>query len=353
MADSGSDIAAPSGSAPEAPQPRRVHTYSRLTTALAVLALATALYALFRLDSTADKLDRLSDSASGLEASRTLLDAQVKNLESRQRQSAQELDKRLDGLEELPKHVQELMLSVEQLRGHAEGPERAWSRAEALFLLELAQHRITLDRDVETAIAALEAADLRLAALRDQTFASVRQQIARELQALRSVHRPDIVGIVARLASTEEQVMRLPVKGIVASEREKLSRAATPEGMLARAWAMTKNALSNLVVVTDVEDETSRIVTDEEALLRRQYLQLLLLSARTAVARHDEVAYRQALSSARRVLSDFFDLSSPAGQAVLANIQALEPVNIDPELPDISRSSELLRRLVPAQRAPR
>src|SRR3712207_7298207 len=54
-----------------------------------------------------------------------------------------------------PRQLQELASSVEELRGRAEGPERAWSRAEALFLVELAQRRLTLDRDVETAIVAL------------------------------------------------------------------------------------------------------------------------------------------------------------------------------------------------------
>ena len=121
---------------------------------------------------------------------------------------ARELDRRLDALDDVPKQVQELASSVEELRGRAEGPERAWSRAEAMFLLELAQRRLALDRDVETAIVALESADARLASLRDQAVAPVRQQIARELQALRAVRQPDTTGILARLASAEEQAAR-------------------------------------------------------------------------------------------------------------------------------------------------
>ena len=127
-----------------------------------------------------------------------------------------------------------------------------------MFLIELAQRRLALDRDVQTAIVALEAADARLAALRDQAFAPVRQQIARELQALRAVRQPDTVGILARLTSAEEQAARLPIKGILATEQRTADRSELPEGMLARAWAMARNTLANLIVVRKVDDTSGQ-----------------------------------------------------------------------------------------------
>ena len=246
------------------------------------------------------------------DAERAQLRADLKSQTNRQRSSARELDRRVDVLEDVPKQVEELMLSLEQLRGRAEGPERAWSRAEAMFLLELAQRRLALDRDVKTAVVALEAADARLAALRDQAVAPVRQQIARELQALRSVQQPDTIGVLARLASAEEQAARLPIKGILATERRTTDRSTLPEGMLARAWAMARNTLANLIVVRKVDDRAGSIVTAEEAQVRRQHLQLLLFAARAALERHDVTAYRTALAGARRWLGDYFELSSPA-----------------------------------------
>ena len=245
------------------------------------------------------------------------------------------------------------MLSVEQLRGRAEGPERAWSRAEAMFLLELAQRRLALDRDVKTAIVALEAADARLAALRDQAVAPVRQQIARELQALRAVRQPDTIGMLARLASAEEQATRLPIKGILATERRTTDRSTLPEGMLARAWAMARNTLANLIVVRKVDDRAGSIVTAEEAQVRRQHLQLLLFSARTRrsrgttrprIAPHSpERGNGSATSSICRARP-----RRPCSE----QIQALEPIDIDPQLPDISGSARALQRLLPARAGP-
>jgi len=256
-------------------------------------------------------------------------------------------------LKDAPQQLQELASSVEELRGRAEGPERAWSRAEALFLLELAQRRLTLDRDIETATVALESADLRLASLRDVAFAPVRQEIAKELQALRAVQLPDTTGILSRLSSAEERAAAAPVKGVlVTDERKAHDRTSLPDGMFARARALLGEAFANLIVVRKVDSMAGSVITAEEALLRRQHLQLLLFAARTAVARHDQEGYRTALAGARRSLGDFFDLTQPAAQALLAEVQALEPVNVDPALPSVSGSANALRRLMPARRGP-
>lgn len=351
MAETGPETI--SSSAPgDTSGPRRAHTYSRLTTAIAVLALATAGYTLVRLDSMRDRLDTANATVAAANVDRDLLRAELKSQASRERQAHRDLNRRLDLLNDAPQQLQELASSVEELRGRAEGPERAWSRAEALFLLELAQRRLTLDRDIETAIVALESADLRLAALRDPSFASVRQEIAKELQALRAVQRPDTTGILSRLSSAEERAAEAPVKGILVSERSALDRSQLPDGMFARARAMIGQTLANLIVMRRVDDLSGRVITAEEAVLRRQHLQLLLFAARNAVARHDEQAYRAALAGARRSLGEFFDLSKPTAQTLLAEVQALEPVNIDPTLPNVTNSINALRRMMPSRRGP-
>ncbi|HEX2494394.1 MAG TPA: uroporphyrinogen-III C-methyltransferase [Steroidobacter sp.] len=350
MADNGSDTARPS--AGEHAQPRSRHTYSRLTTVIAALALATAAYALWRLDSTRDRLEAVNDLARTLEADRTVLRAELKSLATRERQARRELERKLDLLADAPQRLQELTTSLEELRGRSAAPERAWSRAEAMFLLELAQRRLALERDVDTAIVALESADARLAALRDPSFVLVRQQIARDLQALRSVRQPDVPGILARLSAAEDQALRAAVKGVVAAEKDAFDRSALPEGMLARAWAIMRQTLGNLIVVRKVDDLGGRVVAAEEALLRREHLQLLLFAARTSVTRHDEEGYRNALAVARRWLGEFFDLTDPAAQALLKEVQALEPVDVDPPLPEISDAARALRRLSSNARGP-
>lgn len=341
------------GAGPTAvPTPRRAHTYSRLTTAVAVLALASGIYALLRVDALRDRLDDTNEALQEARTERSLLEAELRALEARERETRAELQRRLGSMNDLPTQVQELANTMSDLQGRTLGPERAWSRAEALFLLEMAQQRLALDRDVETAMAALQSADLRLATLKDAAFAPVRMQIARELQALRTVRQPDRTGILARLATAEERAASLSIRGLVAEERRAAGDEPAAQGFPARALAFLRRAFGNVVVVRRVDAASGTVLTREEALLRREHLQLLLFSAKSAVARHDRQTYRSSLASARQWLGEFFDLSDPAVSATLSEIQSLEPIDIDPQLPDISESARLLRRMMPGPAGP-
>ena len=347
MADSSPELT-PRSTLPEEPAARkRPHSYSRLTTAIAVLALATAGYALWRLDSTRDRLDQVNDLARTLDANRAALAADMRAMEERSRQTSRELAARLESLSPLSKQVQDLTATVDELHGRAEGPQRAWSRAEALFLMEIAQRSLVLDRDVTTAIAALESADSRLAAARDPGLTSARQQLATDLQALRAVRVPDRTGLLTRLSAAEAEALHVPVKGLIAIERESNNAEDLPTGWFARARAVLRNALAGLIRVRSVDERSGSVVTADEQLVRRQHLQVLLFSARTAVVRHDATTYRGSLASARQWLGEFFDSDSPTTQALLREIQMLEAVEIDPRLPDISHTTEALQRLMP------
>jgi uroporphyrin-3 C-methyltransferase len=149
------------------------------------------------------------------------------------------------------------------------------------------------------------------------------------------------------LSAAETQAANVSIKGLFAVERAADERTDLPSGLLARARAVISNALSALVRVRKVDERGGTVVTQDEELVRRQHLQLLLFTARTAVARHDQPTYRSSLASARRWLGDYFDISAPAAQTLLREIQLLEAVEIDPRLPDISRSTEALQRLMP------
>ena len=351
MADLIPEMTPPVAASREHSNSRRVHSYSRLTTAVAVLGLATAVYALLRVDSTRDRIDQINDIAREAQADRQALHAELLAITNRERQSQAEMARQLDALKSVPRQVQDLGAAVEELHGRAEGPQRAWSRAEALYLMEIAQRSLSLHRDVETAVVALQSADSRLASLHDPGVTHTRQQLAREIQALRSVTLPDITGIVARLGTAEEQAGRSPIKGLVAVERASQDPAVLPEGLIARARAVAARALASLINIRKVDSQSGNVVTLDEELVRRQHLQLLLFTARSAVARHDGTAYRIALAAARQWLGEFFDLSAPLNDALLKEIQLLEPINIDPALPDISGSARALQQLAPPAKA--
>lgn len=320
----------------------------RLLTAVAVLALASAVYSLYRLDSTRDRVDTLREEVRALTSSRDLLRSELDTAVRREQQARRDLESQLANIKDINHQLEQLAVSVEELRGRTLGPERAWSRAEALFLLELANRRLVFDRDLATAVVALQSADARLAALREPGAENVRAQIARDLQALRAVPAPDLTGLLARLASLEDQASQLPVSGLVVMERR--APGGSNDDTLS-SWNVVRRTLSHLIRVREVTERTGTIVSVEEQNLRRQHLQLLLFAARQALLRHDGATYRSSMASARGWVSENFNLRKAPVQSALTEIQTLEPIDVDPALPDISASVRMLQKLMPGPSA--
>ena len=314
---------------------------------LAALSLIIACYALWRLDITLDRLDRVGELASRIAATQEALRTEMSALTAQSNLAQTRLAQRLDALETLPSQLERFEAALQELRTRGDGPQRAYVRSEVSFLLDGAQRSLSLDGDLASAQVALESADARLAALLDPTLLPVRREIARELAALRTVSQPDLTTLQLRLASAEEQAATAPIKGLVVLDSPRVDRDVLPSGWWARGWALCRSAIATLITVRKVDDAASRVVQPEEQLLRRQHLQLLLFSARQAVLRRDLSNYRTSLGSARQWLGEFFDLSQAPAEALLDEVVNLEPINIAPRLPDISGSARLLRQMEP------
>ncbi|HJS21525.1 MAG TPA: uroporphyrinogen-III C-methyltransferase [Steroidobacteraceae bacterium] len=288
------------------------------------------------LDAVRAEQQKLTDSSAQLRV-------QIGELTARSRSD----EGRLNELGGLSQQVTELARTLEELRARTEAGERAWVVAEARYLMEIANRRLTLERDDASALAALLAADARLQSLRDPALNGVRRALAQEIQTLRATPHPDIAGIVARLASGEELAARLPVLGAIAEHyRPDEPTSGTTPGF-ARAWQIVKSSFVGMVSIRRIGEDAVELVSLEEQGLRRHHLQLLLYGARMAALRGDAADYRANVGAARRWLEEMFDLRDVSVASLQKDLQMLEQLNIAPALPDISRSLQLLDRVTP------
>jgi len=314
--------------------------------ALAVLALLLAIYAHWRFGQFDDRIDRVRGQLATLRAGHDRLAGQIATLSARLDTSQAALRTELRGLRELPAQLGELGRGVEELRTRTEAPQRAWVRAEALYLLDLGARRLNLEHDVVTALAAMETADARLAMLDDPAVADVRRLLAGELAALRAVQMPDVAAVLERIAALEDAVPTLPVLGVPAGQARRSETGPKPDGPLERGLSRLAEALRDLVSLKRIDPVTTRLVTQEEQSLRRQHLELLLFAARVAAMQPDATAYRQSLQAAGTWLEQFFDASSPAAAAAQSEIAALQGINIAPPLPAVGAAARQLQRVM-------
>ena len=322
---------------------------SPMLVALAVIALLVAAYAHVQTGRLADDLELAQARLAELQGTRVQLASQQSALANQLQASLATLRAEVQTLRELPAQVDELSRSQAELRARTDAPQRAWVRAEALYLLELASRRLDLEADVRTAIVAMEAADARLATLKDPALGDVRTQLAKELALLRAAPLPDLPAVLLRVGAVEARVAMLPVTGIPISEGR--LAPAPHQGPLARAWRRISTALHDLFSLRRVDQVTARLVTQEEESLRRQHLELLLTAARIAAMQSDSAAYTQALRSAGQWLEQYFDAGSPAVAAAHQEIDALLKMSVQAQHPTIGTAAQLLRRLMPTAQA--
>jgi len=221
------------------------------------------------------------------------------NSEKNTSQLAQNMRSSSDQLSELTTQLKALQREsneqINLLQKQVGKNKRQWLIAEAEYLTRLANTRLRLVGDVDTAIIALQAADQRLKENGDPSTFTVREQLAKEIHALNSVTLPDIVGISSQLLALESALSHLPISDpqagrAQAAEIGKGEPSPMPENIqqtLNDAW----QNFSKLIVVRRHDKPLAAMMTPEQVELIRKNLALKLEAARLALIRGDEALY--------------------------------------------------------------
>ncbi|MGH8506468.1 MAG: uroporphyrinogen-III C-methyltransferase [Stenotrophobium sp.] len=216
----------------------------------------------------------------------------------------------------------------------------------AEHLLMSANDRLLLEQDVDAALTALQLADSRIGALHEPRLFNVRKEIASERAALQAVPRPDLDATALTFSSLIARVPKLPLRARVPQHFE--TRSAQLEvpanaSRLQRAWISIKQALSSIFIIRRNQGPSPQLLSADQEGLVYQVLELKLEGARTAMLRGDAISYRDLCGSASAWLHDYFRAADPGVLAAQAELERLKPLDLDPPLPDISRSLQLLR----------
>lgn len=345
---------APSPPAAVPAPPRRPSRGLRLVRALAALAVLVALGALAwlywqqysaRIEEQDATIARLSQEVRALTAEAERLDGRQADVSAiGQRNAAQiaAFAQRID------QHEQTMGRLAEDLAGGA--PRLQLAGVEQLLLL--ANDRVQLARDVASAAVALEAADARLARLADPRLFEVRKAIADERAALAAVPVPDRATAALTLSALIARAARLPLAARTPDHYE-APPAPTVEagaGSLGERLAeAVRTALRAMFTVRRTDGPAPRLLSVEAEARVAQVLELKLEGARAAWLLGDTVSFRDLVDSSGAWLREHFRGDDPGVQAALAELERLRPLELQPALPDISRSLVLLRAQLDAK----
>ncbi|WP_110597754.1 uroporphyrinogen-III C-methyltransferase [Salinicola lusitanus] len=234
---------------------------------------------------------------------------------------------------------------LKELAQQQQADPREWLHAEAEYLLRLANQRLQLERDVKGAKALLKAADDRLREADNPALVPVRRAIQSELASLDSVPVIDRTGLYLALMAQQEQLARLPLK----QDIEEIAAGkgdAKPTGGWRQQLATLGRELKDLVTVRRHDQPLEALITPEQESYLRQNVRLLLEQAQLALLKSEPELYQASLDKATELVEGYYDTDNDGVAKSIDKLKSLRDQDVRPELPDISESSQLLKRFI-------
>ena len=180
----------------------------------------------------------------------------------------------------------------------------------------------------------------------------VRQQLAREILALKGISSVDRTGLYLTLEAAIDSVHQLTDQALISeqapgfvggSQAEDDPEAGGEPGILARGWQTFKSTLMQVVVVRRLDESVKPLLSPDQSAYARLNLQLMLEESEMAVLRGNQPLYERALIKAQAAVDDWYDASNPRVSALSSTLAELATRNVAPDLPDISKSLDLLK----------
>ena len=233
-----------------------------------------------------------------------------------------------------------------------QGSNEDWAIAEIEYLLIIAMQRLLLEEDVTTALATMEAADLRLKNMGNPDLLLVRKQLVSDMNQLRSVNLADTVGMAIYLADMVDLSADLPLKREVIVETMDSSSTNTSdnEPVVDPLWKRIPKILwqeiRSLVVIKRSDEVKQALLLPSEEYFLYQNLRLELESARQAVLRSDSQNLRSSINLILPWMRQYFNTSDSAVVNVMETLDKMRSIELKPDLPDVSSSLESLRAYI-------
>jgi uncharacterized protein HemX len=273
----------------------------------------------------------LSQSKAGLaQAQSALKDAQAR---------IAELEARVADTQEQRVALEEMYRELSR-----SADDRVLSEVEQMLVA--ASQQLQLAGNVRGALAALQAADQRLARADKLAATPLRRAITADMDRLKAVPQVDTVGITVKLDGLIAQSENLPLviaETLPSTRVAARARYADDAGPLTRAARDFWEEMKALVRIRDLEGQDAPLLAPSQSYFLRENLKLRLLSARVALLARDEQAFRDDLKASQAWIAKYYDMRAKTTAAALGTLRQIAETPVAIAVPDINASVAAVR----------
>jgi len=224
---------------------------------------------------------------------------------------------------------------------------RDWQLAEVQYLLRLANQRLLMGRDLDSALALLTAGDKLLSEMDEPALHDVRAAVVQDIATLRGTDPLDIQGVYLQLAALQAEIAKLDIAAPNFRPDEPPPPAALSEtadwrdrldSRLAQAFA----TLKALVTIRQHEAHSAALMAPDQAVYLQLNLRLMIEQAQMALLQGKGKIYQSSLEKAHQYVADHYVADQRRAAAVIETLNTLAKMSIERPLPDISSSLKSL-----------
>ena len=315
---------------------------ARTIAALALVAVAAAGWLAW---DARQAVQSMESTAGGRLAELGAAAAQARISLSQSQASLKDAQARIADLEARVADTQEQRVALEEMYRELSrsADDRVLSEVEQMLVL--ASQQLQLAGNVRAALAALQAADQRLARADKLAATPLRRAITQDMERLKAVPQVDAVGIAVKLDGLIAQSEALPLLVAETLPVRVASRTRYVEepGGIQRAARDFWEEMKGLVRIRDLETTDAPLLAPAQSYFLRENLKLRLLSARVALLARDEPSFREDLKATQAWIARFFDLKAKPTIAALATLKQVSDSPVAIAVPDINASLAAVR----------
>lgn len=224
-----------------------------------------------------------------------------------------------------------------------------WILAEVEYLVTLAGRKIWLERDINTAIALLLAADQRVAEMNDASLTSLRGALLQDINTLEALPKRDPDGIILALSNLERRIDKLVITSMALpdamnnEETELSSDINDWQENLGKSWT---TFVENFIVINKRDTKIEALLSPQQSWYLRESLRNDLAKAEFSIYREQQDIYDLALQSASHLLKTYYDLNNHHTNQFYKFITDLSERKISISYPDQLKSAPLLSDII-------
>lgn len=224
-----------------------------------------------------------------------------------------------------------------------------WILAEVEYLLTLTGRKIWLEKDINTAISLLIAADQRIVELNDASLSPLRGALLEDINALEALPKRDPDGVILALTSLERRVDKLRSSSLIMpnADANKATEVSTDinewDDNLVKSWNVF---IDSFITVNKRESKIKALLSPEQSWYLQEHLRNNLAKAEFAIYREQQDVYDIALENILTLLNNYYDLKDNETGHFYKSIKRLSKRKVSIKYPDQLKSAPLLERVI-------